>query len=668
MRQAILLPLRFAEGDLAAMKNLQIRLVVALLLSLGLTAITQAQTTGFTYQGKLSNNGNPANATYDMQFKLFDALSGGTQQGDTITNSMVQVSNGIFTVELDFTASVFTGESRFLEIAVRLAGDTNPYTVLAPRQPLTTSPYAIRTLSATAADSLSDACVGCVTSSHIQSVDGSQISGSIAGSQISGTVPVESVPTGSGNYIQNSAAALKAGKRSLQQEAGFNVDGDGVLGGTLGVGTTPTNGITLDVLGITRITTPVGNIMQFGTPSFGTGMSIIHPTAGSRADLRFNRDEFNSIALRLVAGDGTGPPPDTNGIAIDTFGRIGIGSSPTSLGRLTVEGDANMPGIYSESPNRGVYGKSTGSSYGVYGESINGIGMQGVSSANIGVVGSSSNVSGVYGNTQAACCAAAGVLGVSTHSSGVGVKGQGQTGVYGVSSTNNGNGVTGESNAVNTSGVYGTSTNGIGVSGQSTNGVGVSGAGVQGVTGFSAAPNGYGVYGNSTGFLTGIGVYGENLSGIGVYGKSGFFSNTYAGYFDGNVRITSNLMGSSAQFSGFVEAFVFVETSDRNAKANFAAVDMRAILQKVASLPIQKWNFKNEPDAVRHIGPMAQDFRAAFSLGTDDKHIATVDADGVALAAIQGLYQMMLEKDKQIRQLQRQVRQLQRSIRKSRKR
>src|SRR5262249_39058778 len=154
----------------------------------------------------------------------FDAASDGTQQGATITNPTIAVIGGIFTVELDFGAAVFTGSPRYLEIAVRPTGDTNPYTILSPRQPLTASPYAIRTLSATAADSLSAACAGCVTSSQIQSVAGSQITGSIAGSQISGTVPVESVPTGSGNYIQNAAAALKAGKTSLQQEAGFNID------------------------------------------------------------------------------------------------------------------------------------------------------------------------------------------------------------------------------------------------------------------------------------------------------------------------------------------------------------------------------------------------------------------------------------------------------------
>ncbi|MEI2725492.1 MAG: FG-GAP-like repeat-containing protein [Verrucomicrobiota bacterium] len=85
-----------------------------------------------------------------------------------------------------------------------------------------------------------------------------------------------------------------------------------------------------------------------------------------------------------------------------------------------------------------------------------------------------------------------------------------------------------------------------------------------------------------------------------------------------------------------------VLTSDRNAKADFAAVDAQEVLEKVAALPLQSWSYTNRP-GVKHVGPMAQDFRAAFGLGEDDKHIATVDADGVALAAIQGLNQKLDE-------------------------
>ena len=79
--------------------------------------------------------------------------------------------------------------------------------------------------------------------------------------------------------------------------------------------------------------------------------------------------------------------------------------------------------------------------------------------------------------------------------------------------------------------------------------------------------------------------------------------------------------------------------SDRNAKEDFAPVTPQKVLAKVAS-SITQWSYQTE-QGVRHIGPMAQDFYAAFQVGSDDKHITTVDEEGVALAAIQGLNQKL---------------------------
>jgi hypothetical protein len=91
-------------------------------------------------------------------------------------------------------------------------------------------------------------------------------------------------------------------------------------------------------------------------------------------------------------------------------------------------------------------------------------------------------------------------------------------------------------------------------------------------------------------------------------------------------------------------------TSDRNVKAGFQPVDSKAILEKVAALPITRWHYTNDNTATRHLGPVAQDFHAAFGVGSDDKYIATVDADGVALAAIQGLNQKLDEELKRSRE------------------
>ena len=89
-------------------------------------------------------------------------------------------------------------------------------------------------------------------------------------------------------------------------------------------------------------------------------------------------------------------------------------------------------------------------------------------------------------------------------------------------------------------------------------------------------------------------------------------------------------------------------TSDRNAKTNIEKVSADEILAKVAAMPINTWAFKTESE-VTHMGPMAQDFHAAFGLGNDETKIGVVDAQGVAFGAIQGLNNLILAKDKIIR-------------------
>ena len=91
--------------------------------------------------------------------------------------------------------------------------------------------------------------------------------------------------------------------------------------------------------------------------------------------------------------------------------------------------------------------------------------------------------------------------------------------------------------------------------------------------------------------------------------------------------------------------------SDREAKENFVPVDRRLVLEQLSHIPITTWNYKAQRDEIRHIGPVAQDFSAAFEVGEDERYISTVDVDGVALAAIQGLYELLQEKQAQIAQL-----------------
>ena len=254
-----------------------------------------------------------------------------------------------------------------------------------------------------------------------------------------------------------------------------------------------------------------------------------------------------------------------------------------------VEGVANYIGVY------GVSSIPLGSAnvgYGVYGSSPNGVGVVGLSTRSDGVDG--------------------------TSSAGAGVSGHSNTGIGVIGTSNSSNGVVADSTELDA--LNADSVSGHGIRAHSRDAFGI----------FASSDNSNGIWGQSKNHY---GVAGADLgSGVGVYGKS---ASGYAGQFDGKVIATS-----------------YLTNSDRNAKTGFKAVDGGSVLELVSRLPITSWAFKEDPKQ-RHIGPMAQDFHAAFGLsGTDDKHINLSDAAGVSLAAIQELNKRLQEKDVRIAALE----------------
>ncbi|MBC7931653.1 MAG: exo-alpha-sialidase [Rubrivivax sp.] len=194
---------------------------LALLLSLILLApgICLAQTTAFTYQGKLSSGGAPASGDYQFEFKLFDNDLVGNQTGPTQT-VVASVQNGIFTTRLDFGAASFPADAdRWLEISVRPNGSTDAYTVLSPRQQLNSVPFAIRSLRATEADNAANA-----TNADNAASLGGVASGNFVQTTDARLSDARPPAAGSGNYIQNSVS---------QQTGNFNISGNAVIGGTL---------------------------------------------------------------------------------------------------------------------------------------------------------------------------------------------------------------------------------------------------------------------------------------------------------------------------------------------------------------------------------------------------------------------------------------------------
>jgi len=169
-----------------------------------LSAAVNAQTTLFKFQAQLPNEVTPATDIYEMEFKLFDAATGGTQIGATNVVSAVDVKNRSFTVWLDFGATAFPGADRFIEIDFR-RNNNQPFTTLAPREPVLSVPYSIRSLTATTADNALN-LNGVSASNYVQTND----------SRLSDE---RSPLPGSNNYIQNTTVQ--------QAPANFNVSGSG---------------------------------------------------------------------------------------------------------------------------------------------------------------------------------------------------------------------------------------------------------------------------------------------------------------------------------------------------------------------------------------------------------------------------------------------------------
>jgi hypothetical protein len=97
----------------------------------------------------------------------------------------------------------------------------------------------------------------------------------------------------------------------------------------------------------------------------------------------------------------------------------------------------------------------------------------------------------------------------------------------------------------------------------------------------------------------------------------------------------------------------WADLSSKASKTAFEPIDKKGYLEKVAALPLTKWSYRTEDPSISHVGPMAEDFHAAFGHGANNRTITTIDADGVALAAIQGLYELVKEQQAEIQRLKR---------------
>src|SRR5579883_479840 len=293
------------ERDDEHYMNPKLQLNILLLVLLSLPAWARAQGTAFSYQGNLLENGVAANGGHDFIFSLFDSAAAGAQVGQDVTLNNTRVANGQFNVSLDFGPGAFPGSPRWLEISVRPTG-VGQFTKMDARVSLLPTPYAV---FATTAGNVAN---GAVTANQLNT-------GGLAPAQ------GQFLSYNAGNLVWSDPAVAAGNVWSLNGlDAYYNT-------GNVGIGTAnPTNGAQLEVKGTTRISPGgSGGFVSIGTPNGETGMGII---GSNRADIR-----FDGSTLKLLAGFGSGAMPATNGIAIDTSGNVGIGTT-TPYSKLSVAG------------------------------------------------------------------------------------------------------------------------------------------------------------------------------------------------------------------------------------------------------------------------------------------------------------------------------------------
>jgi len=204
--------------------------------ALFMTANTFAQTSSFVYQGKLHDGVLAANGNYQFEFRLYDAATGGNLVGQAVTGVNTMVIGGVFAVDLDFGAAAFNGETRFIDISVRLASSSQPYTPLNPRQRIASTPYAVRSSTAETATTATNA-VSAMNSSQLGGINADQyVTGPVVRSinNMANDVTITAGPnitiTPVGNTLTIASTGSAAGiQNQTTQQAGanFNIDGKG---------------------------------------------------------------------------------------------------------------------------------------------------------------------------------------------------------------------------------------------------------------------------------------------------------------------------------------------------------------------------------------------------------------------------------------------------------
>ena len=688
-------------------KLFRVRRVALLLVMFSLPLSTAfAQGTEFTYQGRLHDGPSAANGSYVIGFRPFSVLTGGSALMASSVR-IVAVTNGLFTTTLDFGSSLFDGSPRYLQLEVATNNGAS-LAVLVPRQPLTAAPYAVRALSAgnaALAALASNVAANSVGMAALQtgSVDSAKIAdGAIVAADLNtasfnttfwrsvgntGVLPnthflgtLDFTPL---DFRVNNQRALRlqpsAGSPNLIGGYGGNVVSNGFVGTTIGgggyLGSENRAGANFATIGGGTQNTSSGERATVSggannktTGNFGTvGGGVNNSSIAEQSTVGGGAANTSSGDAATVGG-GLG---NSASLAYATVGG-GVGNS-SGGNSATVPGGAynSASGAFSLAAGRRAWANHTGafvwadSTDGNFGSTAN---DEFSIRAHGGVRLSDDTPNLSFGAQTRQMLNLWGIqYGVGVQSDALYFRCDGfpvnggfiwyKGGVHHSDHGNPGGGrevmrVTDERLSVRGGVVVDQAglNSGLVSSASLTFGP-ASGEGIGSTRTPEVNRFGLDFY---TGGINRMTILNNGNIGIGT------LVPTSALTVIGNIGASGNLFAlGNITASGSVCAQKGVNcASDRNIKAGFEGVDTRAILEKVSALSITRWHYTNDP-ATPHLGAVAQDFHAAFAVGPDDKHIATVDADGVALAAIQGLNQKleadMKAKDARIAALERRL-------------
>jgi len=306
--------------------------IAPLLLCAFLATPVVAQTS-FTYQGRLTENGTAVSGAYDFQFRLYSAGAGGVQVGSVLSRDDVTVTEGLFTVALDFGSTAFPGADRYLAISVRPGASVSDYTPMLPRVQVTATPYAITA---------------------------SSFSGAVTSGQLSGTYSGAVTFNNAANSFTGDGAGL-TGVSATQlngQPAAFYQNAANLNAGTLPAGRLPGNVVLTD-----------GDPVFSGTPAFNGGQSGVSPPFtvdsttlvanlnadqldGRNGNYYLNADNLNgtlpsstlapdSITAVKLATDVASLAKVSGGLIVPNGPNIGVGTA-SAAAALEVRGDVRL--------------------------------------------------------------------------------------------------------------------------------------------------------------------------------------------------------------------------------------------------------------------------------------------------------------------------------------